>query len=398
MDNPPKTLDGKLAGQDSHAAASIQLDIRFTGSGSEYFRIWIVNLLLLLVTLGLYFPWAKVRRLRYFYGNTVVAGEPLGFHGDPKKMFKGFALVGVLFGLYSVAGNFSPYAGLMAFLAVVVIWPALFKSSMQFRMANTSWRGLRFRFCGTLADAYRASVPLFVPGILIVGWEAVKRDAAVMPTAYGVALGAIFLASLLSAPWLLWNLKKYQHGNYALASLQTSFRAGAGSFYGICFKAVGVGVLAMLSGLLVTGLCAWLGGLMFDMEDIARNSPPKIAFAVLGVGVTVGLAVFLAIKPFFVSRMQNLVWTQTGNVSLRFVSTLSFKSLLWMNLKNWVLIVLTLGLYWPFARIALARLGLESVSVRTRVDADTLVSHMNASEGDAAGDAAGDFFGIDVGL
>jgi uncharacterized membrane protein YjgN (DUF898 family) len=35
----------------------------------EYFGIWIVNLLLSLVTLGIYTAWAKVRRLRYFYGN-----------------------------------------------------------------------------------------------------------------------------------------------------------------------------------------------------------------------------------------------------------------------------------------------------------------------------------------
>ena len=74
------------------------LSLVFTGSGSEYFRIWIVNLLLMFITLGIYFPWAKVRKLRYFYGNTLVGGEPLGFHGDPKKMFKGYALVAVLFG------------------------------------------------------------------------------------------------------------------------------------------------------------------------------------------------------------------------------------------------------------------------------------------------------------
>ena len=47
-----------------------ELRIEFTGSGSEYFRIWIVNLLLILVTLGLYLPFAKARRLRYFYGNA----------------------------------------------------------------------------------------------------------------------------------------------------------------------------------------------------------------------------------------------------------------------------------------------------------------------------------------
>eukprot|EP01031_Cornospumella_fuschlensis_P012127 gene12127-14827_t len=38
---------------------SYPLRIEFTGSGSEYFRIWVVNLLLLLVTVGIYYPWAK---------------------------------------------------------------------------------------------------------------------------------------------------------------------------------------------------------------------------------------------------------------------------------------------------------------------------------------------------
>ena len=77
-----------------HAPPAPQpLTIQFTGSGSEYFRIWIVNLLLIIVTLGIYFAWAKVRRLRYFMGNTLVDGQPLGFHGDPKKMFKGYLLV-----------------------------------------------------------------------------------------------------------------------------------------------------------------------------------------------------------------------------------------------------------------------------------------------------------------
>ncbi len=60
--------------------------IRFVGSGSEYFRIWIVNLLLTFVTLGLYYPWAKVRRLKYFHASTEVGGHPLSFNAEPRKM------------------------------------------------------------------------------------------------------------------------------------------------------------------------------------------------------------------------------------------------------------------------------------------------------------------------
>lgn len=51
------------------------LRVRFCGSGSEYFRIWIVNLLLTIVTLGIYSAWAKVRTLQYFYRNTQLGGR-----------------------------------------------------------------------------------------------------------------------------------------------------------------------------------------------------------------------------------------------------------------------------------------------------------------------------------
>jgi hypothetical protein len=202
--------------------------------------------LLLMVTFGIYYPWAKVRRLRYFYGNTVVGGEPLGFHADPTKLLKGYLLVGLLFMLYSAAGKFSATAGFIAFLIVAALWPALLKSSMQFRMANTSWRGLRFRFKGSLPGAYRAVLPLFVPGLVILAALTQVADPEKPPTWYLKVLGVVLLASMVVAPWLLWNLKQYQHNHYALASLQTTFKATLGSFYALFFKIIGVTVLPLL--------------------------------------------------------------------------------------------------------------------------------------------------------
>lgn len=371
------------------------LRIEFTGSGSEYFRIWLVNLLLTLVTLGLYLPWAKVRRLRYFYGNTVVEGEPLDFHGDPKKMLKGFLLVGLLLGLYSVAGKFSPMAGFIAFLIVMGVWPALLKSSMQFRLVNTSWRGLRFRFVGTVGGAYAAVLPLFVPSLVILAALVAVDNPNKPPVWYGMVLLAVGLVSVVVLPWLMWNLKQYQHKHYAYASLQTSFLATLGSFYKLTFKTMGV---MLLAALLTTGLVM---GLFFIFKP--SGAMPQLGMlSVVLVPVLVllaALAVFFVVaKPYVTSRLQNLVWTRTGNRSLRFCSELRFRSLMWLSIKNWLLVVLTLGLYWPFAAVAVARLRLEAVTVKTRQHPDTLFSSIRALEGDAAGDAAGDLLGLDIGL
>jgi len=375
--------------------SSNKISIAFTGSGSEYFRIWIVNLLLMLVTLGIYFPWAKARRLRYFMGNTLVGGQPLGFHGDPKKMFKGYALVGILFALYSVAGEFSNTAGLVALVLVAGLWPALFKSSMQFRMANTSWRGLRFRFHGDLQGAYRAVLPLFLPGLVLVGGLAFVSDETAPPQWYGFLALGVMVATLAIGPWLLWNLKQYQHNHYSLGHLQTTFKATVGSFYLLALKVLGLGLLAIaLPAAVVMGLAFGLEGF-----DSLRHQRGVMMIAAAIVPALLGtLVVLVCIKPYAVARLQNLVWTKTGNAELRFVSHLRVRSLLWVTVKNWFLIIITLGLYWPFAAVALARVRLEAVSIKSRANPDLLVSQVQPREGDAAGDAAGDFFGLDVGL
>jgi uncharacterized membrane protein YjgN (DUF898 family) len=345
------------------------LSVQFTGSGSEYFRIWIVNLLLMLVTLGIYYPWAKVRRLRYFYGSTEVGGAPLDFHADPKKILRGYVLTGALVVLYSVAGNFSALAGLIAFVVIAALWPALFKSSMQFRLANTSWRGLRFRFKGSIAGAYWAMLPLFLPGLLLLGagmFVPDRTNASVWN--FSILVGVA--GAVLSAPWLWWNLKSYQHNHYALGQQQTELRSTVGAFYIVFFKTLGVTLLAVgaLAGLLLLPAALGVAGWSLPDEGGAMGAA-VIAFM---IGVVGGVfVVTLLPRPYFISRMQNLLWSRTGNSLLRFRSELKFVPLLRLTLKNWLFMVLTLGLYGPFAAIALARMRLQAVSVTTRIDPES---------------------------
>ena len=376
------------------APAEFPLHIRFTGSGSEYFRIWIVNLLLMLVTLGLYYPWARVRRLRYFYGNTLVDGSALDFHGNPKRMLRGTLLVVLLLALYSVAGNFSPLAGLVALLLVAAIAPALVRAAMRFRLSHTSWRGLRFRFTGTMQGVYAAVLPLYLPAILIVGLGAlVPQDGGKPPVWVISSIGLVFLLALVVQPYTLWLLKRYQHQHYTLASLHTGFSAGPGAFYLLALKTAVVAMLvAGASGMLL--IAAVVYGL------VSGHKPP--AALMVGLGVLSLLVMTLAqlsvLKPYVVSRLQNLVWSHTRSDTLHFDSALRLGPLLRLTLKNWLLMLLTLGLYWPFAAVATARMRVQAVSVTSLVDPDVLVSQGLLAADEAAGDAAGDLFGFDLGL
>ena len=372
------------------------LAIRFTGAGSEYFRIWIVNLLLLIVTLGIYWPWAKVRRLRYFMHNTLVDGDPLDFHGDPKQMLKGWALVGVLFAMYNVASSASALANLVAFAVMGALWPALWRSSLRFRLGNTSWRGLHLRFTGSVADAYRGLLPsyLAVLPLVVLGMWVPEEGEAAQPEWLLAGFAAAALFALALTPWLFWRMKAFQHRHYGLAHLQTDFRAPVRAFYALAVKQFGFMLLvpALLVGLIVAGAVS-------QGDETRPWDGLSIYVMVLALlGLFAFMATFVGLGPWWTTRIQNLVWTKTGNDQLRFISQLRFRDMLWLSLKNGVLMVLTLGLYWPFAAVAVARLRLQAVQIRCVVDPDTLLAQAQDKPGEAAGDAAGDFFGIDVGL
>ena len=395
-DDPSLPTDATAVSADAPAHTPALLDhtlpIVFTGSGSEYFRIWSVNLLLTLVTLGLYHPWAKVRRLRYFYGNTLIGDHPLDFHGEPRRMLRGFLLVGVLVGLYSFAGSVSPVAGLAALVIVAAVWPALFRASQQFRLANTSWRGLRFHFTGDLWGAYRAILPLFLPGLIAVGVA-----VTIGGRAGDIVAGLFVLVPALLLPLLWWLIKKYQHDHYALGQVQTQLRTGPGSFYGVLLKTLGV---SLLSGVLAGAAIALLVGgsvaALFGGRSNATGWATAIGVLIPLLGVYV--AMVLVIRPYATSRLQNLVWNRTKSTDIRFESALRFWPLVRLTLKNWLLVLLTLGLYWPFAAIATTRMRLQAVTVHTRHPPDELVNRERPRADDASGDAAGDLFGIDVGL
>ena len=379
-------------------APSVQtLPVRFVGSGSEYFRIWIVNLLLTLVTLGLYLPFARVRRLRYFYGSTEVAGRPLSFHGNPWKMFRGFVLVGALLVAYGLASRTSSLAAGVAALALWALWPALWRSSMRFRLANTGWSGLRGGFNGSTGGAYRTFWPFVLPSVVLMG-VGMAEGIAGPEAATASVFGGLGLLALL-APLGLWSLRRYQHQHYAFGDEQSRFNVTAREVYRVVLRAL---PLLLLAGLALSVVAGAIGGLIWWLGSSdgqgARQRDTFLSLLPLLMTAVAFLGFQATLRPYFTARLQNLFWNGTRSQRLRVTSQLRARSLVALSLKNWLLVLLTLGLYLPFAAVAVARLQLESITLLSKVSPDELAAGERSGREAAAGDAAGDLLGVDIGL
>jgi uncharacterized membrane protein YjgN (DUF898 family) len=144
----------------------------FHGSGGELFKITIVNLLLTIVTLGVYYFWGRTRVRQYIYSQTEFDGDRFAYHGTGKELLigwlkgMGFLVISIaFFGVlgWILAGPANPAFVLFIYLPILIFVPLVMVGSLRYRFSRTSWRGIRFSFRGKLAGFYL----LFLKGLAL---------------------------------------------------------------------------------------------------------------------------------------------------------------------------------------------------------------------------------------
>jgi len=388
---------------------------RFVGTGGDYFGIWIVNLLLLIVTLGLYFPWARVRKLQFFAGHTDVGGHRLQFTGVARQMFLGFSLAMVAFIAYYTAEAFAPALSLAIIAAFALVWPWVFRAALRFRLAKTEWRGLPFAFTGTNAGAYRMLLPLYllvaIAGLIGLGSSLFigvpSNDPSLnvdSPMVYliGSFTGLGVIAVLLLGPWIQFRIKRYQHSHYRFADRQSRFTARVGSFYLLFFKTFCVFLISLILIGLVLGLAAAIAGAT-DIGAIVRvgEAMDESPFALVGGIFIAVLGFFLlwqAVTAYFIRTLHNITWGHTAGNGFAFAANLKFWPFFGLRVLNLVLKSLTLGLYTPFAQVAIAKMKLDSLALAADFDLEALIADGQQGRLSAGADAAADLFDLDIAL
>src|SRR5258707_5499093 len=132
--------------------------VEFRGTGVESFRIWIGNVALAVMTLGIYSGWAKVPTQRYFYRNTFIDGHSFEYHAKAWRILIGRGIALALFLGYSLSVVFAPPTFALWVLVLGAALPWLANTSIRFNARNTSWRNVRFNFSASYFEAFIAYV------------------------------------------------------------------------------------------------------------------------------------------------------------------------------------------------------------------------------------------------
>src|SRR5712691_9552723 len=322
----------------AHPAASDVVPLRFTGKAGEYFRIWIVNLCLSVVKLGIYSAWATVRRKRYFYGKARLEDAAFEYPADPKASLKRRVVVVAGFAVYSLAGKINPLAGLAMALVFLGVLPWLVVRALRFNAVNSAHRNVRFDF----RPGYWEMARLLTLPIVLVP----------------LTLGLLY-------PYYAYRKRRFflEHSTYGTTPL--AFDASAGAYYLVYLKSALMFVV-FLAGSVVT----------------------------LGAGVLPFYIWFAAYRDGALAR---LTWKSTRLGGLRFDCGWKTGGLFKLYLVNSLGVIFTAGLLAPWAAVRTARYQLKRISLRPGGEIGAFLAAAQEQVG-AIGDEAGDLLGFDFGL
>ncbi|MDL0431174.1 YjgN family protein [Marinobacter sp. TBZ242] len=340
---PPPAPPADRQTQPGPMGSQQETPLEFTGSGREYFGIWIVNILLTIVTLGIYSAWATVRNNQYFYGNTRMDGASFQYLASPVTILKGRLIALAVLVAYVVLSEMYVEAAVVFAIAFIPLVPWIMVRSLRFKAVNSAYRNIRFDFQGRYGEAFMVA---FVWPVLNV------------------------LTLLLLTPLVMKKTHEFIANGSRYGTTEFQLKADTGDYYRFFGKglliAIGFGVAAFL--------------------------------AMRHVGFTVGSIIaaigYLTLFGYFMAGIANLFLGSVHLASHGFESRLQPLQMIWIYLSNSFLVVITLGLFTPWAKVRMARYRADCTAMLVRGD----LNHFVAAEQNrtsALGQELGDAFDVD---
>lgn len=312
--------------------------LKYHGEGGSLFKIYIVNILLTIVTLGLYYPWAKAKLLTYHYAETEMHESRFAFLGTGKEIFRGFIKAILIFGVWYagmmyIVIQMQTGADVMMFLGLYYLWmfilmlimPLAIVGSLKYRLSRTTWRGIHMKYSGNVKSMYG----VFLKGILL---------SVITFGFYG--------------PWFIVNVRKEIMKNVKLGDLKFNFIGDGGSFFGIS-----------IAGYLLSIIT--LGIYSFQWKANIHN--------------------------FYIDN----VTLQRGEENAKLKASTTGLGFFKLQVGNMFIVALTFGLATPYAIIRTLKYYTETLDMSGDINFDE-IKQEEIDDADATGDSLLDAFEMDI--
>lgn len=338
----------------------------FTGKSGEFFKLWIVNLLLTIVTLGIYSAWAKVRNTQYMHGHTSVEGHRLRYLATPMQILKGRIIAFLVFVVVSVLMELSPYAALGLSVVLLIALPWLLVQGIRFSLRMTAYRNVRFSFTGTYGGALLNFMVYPLLGVL---------------------------SFYLAFPWVMRQMDKYVYDHITFGGKPFSLNSSIGHYFGVAIICMIMAVLVMV--VLSAGAFMIVGGKSVGAEGFDVENFSMIALPVFAIGY---ILVGYGVMGFYQANIHNHIMMNLKMDGVAsFTSTLSVVGFIGLVITNFLLLVVTAGLAFPVTQIRTRAYLSRATMITLESGIDTVVNTV-LDEDSALGEEAAGMFDAEVSL
>jgi uncharacterized membrane protein YjgN (DUF898 family) len=345
----------------------------FRGNAGEYFGIWIVNILLTIVTLGIYSAWAKVRRMRYFRGNTYLDGHSFDYHARGLQIFLGRFIVFIVISIINVITTVYPLLGIATPFLFLAVLPLFVVRSLRFNARITSYRNIRFDFTGNAWGAFRFIILGSLVSVLSLG-----------------------ILAPFASRWV--NRYVFDNLRYGDRAFETDPKIGA------LYRGWVLPALMVVIGLLIAVVLAWVFIAPFALQMMGEmdklQEEERIGVTILAVyAVLIPLLLIFGLAGFvYRVAVRNIVLNSTLFDGIHpLYSDLSRAGYFWVFISNFVVTLLTLGLMRPWAACREARYLASHSGVIPKGDIGEIMASIQAS-GSAISAEYMDMEGMDFGF
>ncbi|HWA48354.1 MAG TPA: YjgN family protein [Dongiaceae bacterium] len=329
--------------------------LEYDGRIGSLYGIFIKNILLGLITLGIYRFWGKTNLRRYVWSHVSLQGQRFEYTGTGGELFIGFLIVFVFYILIFVAlaigvavfgegvARFSQFV--LAILIFYLVFVAQY-AAQNYRLTRTLWSGIRGGMTGS-------------------AWKYGFK---------GLLLSILNVLTLnLAVPWTTARLieDRFNHSYFgnAKATLQFSAKPLYPSFlFGFVASVVGLGVLVFV----LWTIAATSG--IFDgvPDDLASERAQGTLFLLILVGYFAAAFILIfAFAPYVAAQFREIA-RNLQLAELRFSSEVTAGRYIGLWLGNMLWLVLTLGLGLPVVIQRSARFFANRIEIHGRVDAARL--------------------------
>jgi len=379
----------------------------FTGKGGEFFKIWIVNILLSLLTLGIYSAWAKVRTNRYFYGNTQLNGDNFEYHATPMQILKGRLIAFAVLVFVVVLENINPLLGIVTAVAIMFATPWIIWNSLKFNARMCSYRNVRFNMQGKLRKAYEILLWLPLAPVLILSalGGLAYHLGATTEALMGLATVAI-LAIYLMIPLIQGMFQNFYVNSARFGQGQFKAKISAGFFYWMYLKLFFIGLVVIVAGVVVPSILfsgfatmsIFTNGLEQSLSLLDDDS--MILTIIIPCLLVIYMLFGIWSKAYIQVNIRNYTLNQTAlDKVVSFESSMTVWGLFKLQVVNLLLMIFSMGFAAPWVEVRKARYSADSLVAEVEGDLGQYVSDQQAKQS-ALTDEMGEAFDVesDLGL